>query len=181
MNQVFRISVGPETVKGALPPARVGLGFCCRFIITGVDNVADVPTPKIWVSRKEAATVFWEAVWDADNAYWVATVSADAAANVGNYAYALTMFGADIGAEFIAGQGAFGVYSSIASPTGGTGATGGTGLTVDGKIAALEARIVALEDWRDGIAGIAQFDAANAFEYELRQQVADITNILKGS
>ena len=182
MNQVFRISVGPETVQGHLPAVRVGLGFGCRFSIAGVDRVDGVPAPKIWISRKEAATVFWEAEWDETVGMWVATIGSDATAAVGSYVYALTMFGEDIGTEFIAGQGAFSVYSSIASPaTDGTGETGGTGTTVQMLITALDERVTALEDKFAALAAIGMFDPVNAFDHEMRQQVADITNALRGN
>lgn len=180
MNQVFRINVGPDTVQGRLPPVRVGLGFGCRFHIAGVPHVADVPAPKIWITRKEAATLFWTAAWDETLGVWVADIGNDATANIGTYAYALTMYGESTGNEYIAGQGAFAVYSSIAY-AGGSGGTGGTGSSVYELVAALDGRLTAIEARFADLATLGMFDPEQAFEHELRQQLADITNKLRGS
>ena len=183
MNQVFRINVGPETVQGRLPAVRVGLGFGCRFHISGVDHVADVPAPKIWITRKEAETLYWEAEWNETFGVWVATIGSDATADVGTYVYALTMYGDDVNAEFIAGQGAFAVYDSIAyaGGGGGTGGTGGTGSSFGDRVIALETKMTAVEARFAELAGLAMFDAAQAFDYELRQQIEAITNMLRGN
>ena len=181
MNQVFRINVGPETVQGRLPAVRVGLGFGCRFHISGVDHVADVPAPKIWITRKEAATLYWEAVWDETLGLWVATITADAAAYVGSsYVYALTMYGEDTGTEYIAGQGTFAVYSTVAY-AGATGGTGGTGSSIYDLISGIDARLTAVEARFTALAGLGMFDAEQAFDIELRQQVEAITNALRGN
>lgn len=177
MNQVFRINVGPETVLGRLPPARVGVGFSCRFHIAGVDHVADVPPPKIWVTRDDDDTLYWEAVWDNSIGLWVATIGNTASASAGSYIYALTMYGEDVGAEFIAGQGVFTAYTSIAY----VGESGASGTSIGGSIIALDARLTAIEDKLAELATVSTFDAAHAYDYEMRQQIEAITNILRGN
>lgn len=179
MNQIFRINVGPETVQGRLPAVRVGLDFCCRFHIAGVPHVADVPPPKIWITRKEASTVYWEATWDETLGLWVATIGSDASANVGTYVYALTMYGENDGSEFIAGQGAFAVYTTIAYTEGS--ATGGNGTSVWDLITALEGRIEAVEAKFTAFTELGMFDAEQAFDIDMRNQVAAITTLLRGT
>lgn len=140
VNQVFKITVGPETIDGRLPPRRVGQHFNCRFHIGGVS--ADSPTaPKIWVST-DTGSLFWIGEFDATLGVWVVEVNGDATETVGSYVYALTVYGEEAGLEYIAGQGAFSVYSSIASG-GETGGTGGE--SVYELLEALTARVETLE------------------------------------
>ena len=179
MNQIFRINVGPETVQGRLPAVRVGLDFGCRFHIAGVAHVADVPAPKIWITRKESSTVYWTATWDETLGLWVATIGSDASAEVGTYVYALTMYAEDGVTEFIAGQGAFAVYPTIAYTDGS--ATGDNGTSVWDLITALEGRLEAIETRFTAFAELGMFDAEQAFDIDMRNQVAAITTLLRGT
>lgn len=140
MNQIFRINVGPETVQGRLPPRRVAQHFNCRFHITGVSADA-LAAPKIWVST-ENGTLFWEGEFDATLGVWVVEVNGDASETVGSYAHALSIYGEEEGKEYMAGQGAFTVYASIADG-GETGGTAGT--SVYELVELLTARVEALE------------------------------------
>ena len=177
MRQIFRINVGPETLSGRLPPVRVGKGYCSLFHISGVTNTADVPPPKIWVTTADG-TKFWLGVWNDQLGLWVVDVNSDASAAIGPYAYALTMFGADSNKEYIAGQGIFTVYSTIAAG----GETGGTaGISYGSLIAALDGRIAALEERFAGFVELGMFDPINAYDSDLRAQVQAITTMLRGT
>ena len=140
MNQVFKITVGPETIDGRLPPRRVGQHFNCRFHVGGV--AADsITAPKIWISTA-TGSLFWEGEFDATLGVWVVEVNGDATETAGSYVYALTLYGEEEGLEYIAGQGAFTVYASIADG-GETGGTAGT--SVYELVEALTARVETLE------------------------------------
>ena len=196
MRQIFRINVGPETISGRLPPVRVGKGYCSLFHISGVANTADVPPPKIWVTTADD-TKFWLGVWNDQLGLWVVDVNSDASAAIGSFAYALTMFGADSNKEYIAGQGIFTVYSTIAAG-GETGGTAGESVGVllgdlTDRVAALElaqpggtgensleSRLGAIETWLTGLAELPMFDPQTARDIEMREQVQAITNKLRG-
>ena len=180
MNQIFRITVGPETVQGRLPPFRIGKGYCCRFHIAGVEHVENGKPPKIWITTgtgESARTLYWTAEWNDDEGLWVVEVNTDASAVAGVFSYALTVFGVAADKEYIIGQGAFTVYTTIASG-GETGGTAGQSLAV--TVADHEARIAAIEAKFAAFAGLATFDT-QAFDIDMRNQVLAITNILKGN
>lgn len=171
MNQIFRITVGQDTLQGRLPAVRVGKCFCCRFHIYGVDYSAQVTPPKIWVSVG-TDTLFWTGVWDETRGLWVVDVNTDATATAGAKSYALTVFSAESATnEYLVGQAPFVVFDTIL--TGCTGTTGGTAGTSIG------ARLDAIEAWLAGLAELPMFDPMTARESELRTQVQQITNKLR--
>ena len=171
MNQIFRITVGQETIQGRLPSVRVGKDYCCRFHIYGVDYSETVLPPKIWVSTG-TGTLFWTGVWSETVGAWVVDVNTDATATVGAKSYALTVFSPDAAdKEYLVGQAAFVVFTTIA----GGGETGGTaGESVFVRLAALEA-------WMDNFADLPMFDPESAFDIDMRTQIQTITNRLRGA
>lgn len=176
MNQIFRITVGQDTLQGRLPAVRVGKGYSCIFHIHGVAYAEATPPPKIWIGTSEATTLFWTAEWDSALGIWVVSVGSDAAATTEARTYALTMNGPD--GEYIAGQGPFAVYTHVAAG----GATGGTaGCSLSAQILALDGRIAVLEDRLAALTGIPAFDPELADEMEMRNQVLAIGNILRGT
>ena len=174
MNQIFRITVGQETLQGRLPPVRVGKGYCSLFHIYGVAHRTDVPAPRIWITTEEE-TLYWIASWDSEIGAWVVDVSTEATVDAAVKEYALTVFGNTLTKEYLVGQGPFVVYNNIAGGTGATGATGGT------AGASLLSRIVAMEERFASLAEIPAFDPEQAFDIDLRTQVQVIGNKLRGS
>lgn len=144
MNQIFKITIGQDTINGKLPGLRVGQGFCSVFHIAGVDSSG--PPPKVWVTVNEDS-YFWTSVWL--DGVWQCVVNAEPTQKVGTKQYAITMGGGDDGEggakpEYIAGQGTFTVYHNIAGS--GTGTEGGEGgQTITGQIAALDDRLTIVE------------------------------------
>jgi len=176
MNQVFRITVGQETILGRLPAVRVGRGYCCRFHIYGVEYSEETPPPKIWITTADN-TLFWTGTWDSQIGAWVVEIGGDAAATVGSaYNYALTVFGADLNKQYIVGQGLFAVYDSIASG-GETGGTSGTSLS--DQIVDLQTRLTVVEEKLAAFVSLSSFDPETSNEEALREQVRTITDILR--
>ena len=174
MNQIFRITVGPETIEGRLPTLRVGQGYYSLFHIAGVSPTE--AAPKVWITT-EGDTQYWTAEWDTERGVWVATVSNAVTQVVGSYAYAVTMGGADdTDPEYIAGQGVFVVYTNIAAG----GIVGKDGTSIVGMISALEARIAMIESVLEAGAELGMFDPEAAYDIDMRNQVQAITNILRG-
>lgn len=142
MNQVFKITVGPETINGRLPGLRVGQGYCSVFHIAGVSS--DSEPPKVWVTVGEDS-YFWVATWL--DGVWQCLVNNDPTQTVGTKDYAITMGGGDDGGntkpEYIAGQGKFTVYHNIAGS--GTAGGGDNGQTITGQIAAIDGRLTIVE------------------------------------
>ena len=165
MNQVFRITVGPETIEGRLPARRVGLNYNCRFHVAGVPADA-AAAPKIWITTSDGTL-----------GVWVVDVNTDASQVAGSYLYALTLCDDSATEEYIAGQGAFTVYTTIASG----GETGGTaGESVLALITALESRVETIEARLTEFAQLEMFDPLAARDIEMREQVQTITNLLRG-
>lgn len=182
MNQIFRITVGVETLQGRLQAVRVGKGYSCIFHISGVAYAEGEAAPKIWIGSTEADTLFWTGVWDSEKGVWVVAVNSDASATVATRSYALTMTGDDGTGEgvreYIAGQGPFTVYSNIA----GGGAEGGDeGESLGEQIVALNARLLILEQRFEDLATLGMFNGEQAFDHEMRAQVEAITNKLRGA
>jgi hypothetical protein len=176
MNQIFRITVGQETLSGRLPTLRVGLGYCSLFHISGVSPSG--AAPKVWVSVDEESPDYWEGIWDSERGVWVVEVGNSVTATAGTYAYAITMGGAEADdPEYIAGQGAFVVYTSI---TCGGGTQGEPGTSWLGLLQELSERVENIEAVLEAGAVIGMFDPETAFDIDLRTQVQSITNILRG-
>ena len=178
MNQIFRITVGQETIFGRLPAIRVGKGYCCRFHIFGAAYSETTPPPKIWVTTADA-TLFWSGVWSETLGVWIVEVGSDAAATVGSsYNYALTVFGTEANKEYIVGQGSFTVYDTIA----GAGETGGTaGTSLSEQILDLQTRLSVVEEKLGAFLAISSFNPETSNEEALREQVKAITDILRGT
>lgn len=172
MNQIFRITVGQDTLQGRLPAVRVGAGYCCRFHIYGVDYAAGVVPPKIWVSVG-TDVLYWVGEWSETVGAWIVNVNTDATATAGVKSYALTVFAEAESDEFLVGQSAFVVFNTIAS--GETGATGGTaGVSIAGRVAALEA-------WMGLFSDLPMYDPETATDFEGRTQIQTITNRLRNT
>lgn len=177
MNQVFRIAVGPETLEGRLPARRVAQHFACRFHISGVPSDA-VSAPKIWITTETGSVLYWVGTFDGNQGVWVIDVNTDASETVGSYLYSLTVTDNEDAEEYNVGQGAFTVYSTIASG----GETGGTsGASVYELLLSIDERLQTVEGRFEEMSGLAMFDPESAFDIELRQQVQSITNLLRGS
>lgn len=170
MNQIFRITVGQDTLQGRLPSVRVGKGYSCRFFIYGVAAVDGVAGPKIWIA-KGAETYFWTGVWDSTIGAWIIDINPDATATVENKTYALTAYGETEQQEFFIGQAAFVVYATII--TGGE--TGGTAGTSVGE------RLDEMIAWKDAMTALPMFDPESAYDIDLRRQVQTLTNALRGT
>lgn len=172
MNQIFRITVGQDTLQGRLPAVRVGAGYCCRFHIYGVDYASGVVPPKIWISVG-TDVLYWVGTWSETVGAWVVTVNTDATAVAGVKSYALTVFAEAESNEYMVGQAAFVVFDTIAS--GETGATGGTaGISIS-------ARVAALETWMESFSDLPMFDPETAYDIEMRTQIQTITNRLRNT
>lgn len=171
MNQIFRITVGPETLQGRLPPVRVGKNYCCRFHIFGVAYTAETVPPKIWITTA-GTTLFWSGTWNGTLGAWVVDVNTDASAAVGSEHYALTVYGEEATNEFMVGQGAFVVYPTIV--TGGETAGGTAGESLGSRLEAIEA-------WMASFETLPAFDPATAFDIDMREQIKTITEKLNGS
>lgn len=182
VNQIFRINVGPETLQGRLQAVRVGKGYSCVFHISGVAYVEGEAALKIWIGSTEADTLFWTGEWDSAKGLWVVTVSQQATETVATRSYALTMTGDDGTGEgvreYIAGQGPFTVYDNIAA---GGGEGGEDGESFGEQLAALDARILVLEQRFEDLATLGMFDGQNAYDHEMRTQIETITNKLRGT
>ena len=173
MDQIFKITVGQETIEGRLPALRIGQGYASRFHIFGVGS-SEAP-PKVWVGSAEDPE-YWTSTWDSDIGGWVAEVGTSPTEDVGEKLYAITLGGATEGAvEYIVGQGAFTVYTNIAA---GDGTSGIPGTSPLGLIAALTVRVVALESQMTELSTIPAFDIA-AYDAVMRTQVESITNKLR--
>lgn len=171
MNQIFRITVGQETLQGRLPSVRVGKGYCCRFHIYGVDYSETTIPPKIWVAAG-TETLFWTGVWSDLVGAWVVDVNTDATLTAGIKSYALTVFSPDaVDKEFLVGQAAFVVFTSVAAG-GETGGTAGDSVS---------ARLNAIEAWMDSFTELPMFDPEGAFDIDLRTQMQAVTNMLRGT
>lgn len=191
MNQIFRITVGQETILGRLPPVRVGQGYSSLFHISGV--AATCAAPKLWITTKTVSvdpeteeeiettdTRFWTAVWSTTLGLWVVSVGNLPTQNTGSYLYAVTMCGGGQDApEYIAGQGSFVVYSNIAN--GGASGEGEGGTSIMEMIEALTERVEALEAVLTAGAELPMFDPESAFDIDMRNQVQAITNLLRGT
>lgn len=178
MNQIFRITIGPETILGRLPSLRVGQGYCSLFHIAGATEDGTGISPKVWIS-KDGDTLFWTGEWDEDRGLWVVNVGSAISSEPGTYAYAITMANAD-GCQYIAGQGVFSVYSNIASGSGTSG-DDEPGTSIMELVAALTMRVEALEAILTPGASLPMFDPESAFDIDMRNQVQAITNILRGT
>ena len=187
MNQIFRITVGPETIQGRLPTCRVGRTYSSVFHIAGVSP--DVAPPKIWVSvttpspdagtPETTTTLFWTGVWSAKLGLWVVEVNNDPTQNAGSVPYALTVGGGVDKPEYIIGQGVYVVYDNIAA---GGGASGGQpGDTLLSRITTLEDRVTEIELKLLAMTNLPLFDPIGAFDIDMRNQVHAITNILRGT
>lgn len=175
MNQIFRITIGPETLNGKLPAVRVGQGYNSLFYISGVSS--SVRPPKVWVSAN-GETQFWESVWSPTEGLWVCEVGNSVTANAGGYMYAVTMNSTeDALPEYIAGQGHFVVYSNI---TMFSGTPGSDGQSFASQFQALSDRLDAIEAVMFAGSTLGMFDPDEAYDYEFRNQVKSITNILRG-
>jgi hypothetical protein len=174
MNQVFRITVGQDTLLGKLPSLRIGRGYSSVFHIAGVSPDTQLP-PKVWVSVGDP-THYRLGEWSVELRLWVVTVGNWATSETGAQVYAVTTGGDNGAAEYIVGQGAFVVYANIAFG----GSEGDDGTSVMAQLAALALRVAALEEWRGAFSGIATFDPNVALERDLRAQVVSITTLLKG-
>lgn len=171
MNQIFRITVGQDTLQGRLPPIRVGKDYWCRFHIFGVGNAAGTSSPKIWIATGED-TYFWTGEWSSEIGCWVINISTAATATVASKTYALTAFGMDADQEFFIGQAPFVVFNTIASD----GVDGGTA-----GVPSAASRLDAIEAWIDNFADLPMFDPESARDIEMREQVQTITNKLRGA
>lgn len=145
MNQIFKITVGQDTIKGVLPSIRVGQGYCSLFHISGVDGGDTAEPPKIWVTIGEDS-FFWTCQWI--NGLWQCIVNDDPTRKTGIKDYAITVGGgADesgkTNPEFLVGQGKFVVYPNIAGSSGGEG--GEPGESVSGRIDSLDSRLIVVE------------------------------------
>ena len=173
MDQIFKITVGQETIDGRLPALRIGQGYASRFHIFGVGSAE--AAPKVWVGSAEDPE-YWTSTWDSVIGGWIANVGTSPTEEAIGSTYAITLGGATEGAaEYIAGQGVFTVYANIAS---GEGISGETGVSLVGLIAALALRVTAIEAQMTELATIAAFDTG-AFDSVMRTQVEAITNKLR--
>ena len=182
MNQIFRITIGQETLNGKLPSVRVGQGYCSLFYISGVSST--VRPPKVWVSAN-GETFFWEAVWSELEGVWICEVGNSVTENAGGYMYAVTMNSKDDALpEYIAGQGHFIVYTNITNFSGTPGSDGQSFASQfqalwDSLNATID-RLTAIESVMTAGAALGMFDPDQAYDYEFRNQVKSITNILRG-
>ena len=168
VNQIFRITVGQETLQGRLPSIRVGKGYWCRFQIYGAEHGEGISPPKVWITTS-ATTYYWTGVWSAAAGAWIVDVGTDATASVATEEYALSVFGGS--REFFVGQAPFVVYNTIASG----GETGGTaGISLD-------ERLIALESWMSSFKNLPMFDPETAFDIDMRTQMQTVTNKLRGT
>lgn len=172
MNQIFRITVGQDTLHGRLPAVRVAKGFCSRFHIYGLAHSEEAHGPKIWVTTADD-TLYWTGAWSQALGVWVVEVNTDATQAAGSKNYALTVFDESGTNEYLAGQGSFTVFSSIADPE--TGMTGGTA----GQ--SLSARVTVLEAWMESFEDLPMFDPVSAYDIDLRNQMQTVTNKLRGA
>lgn len=188
MNQIFRITVGPETIHGRLPPCRVGRTYSSVFHIAGV--APDVAPPKIWITVKEQApeppaepaapqVLYWVGEWSAKLGLWEVKVNSDPTQVVGTTPYALTVGGGAGEPEYLIGQGTYVVYDNIAAGGGGVG--GEPGNTLANAINELSDRVVELERKFADMGMLPLFNPTTAFDMDMRNQVQAITNVLRGT
>lgn len=182
MKQTFSITIGPETVDGRLRNVRVGKDFCCRFMIYGVSPSA-LLAPKIWITclvNNATVTKYWTSAYNESLGCYIATIGNDATSSVGTFTYAVTLFDdSDVSQEFVAGQGTFTVYQTIASVDSTEG--GGTsGNTLSTTLAAFDGRITAIENKFARLATLSDFDPNSATDEQFRAQLETITSMLKG-
>lgn len=170
MNQIFRITVGQDTLGGRLAPVRVGKGYWCRFLIYGTSHAEGIPSPKIWIET-DTGTFFWTGLWDASAGAWVIDVSPAAADTVVAKTYALTVFSEIEDQEFFVGQAAFVVYDTIASG-GETGGTAGVSISL---------RLTEIETWMSSLKELADFDPETAEDFQLREHLQAVNAKLKGA
>ena len=186
MNQIFRINIGPETLQGRLPPVRVGHRFSSVFHVTGAGDASAIP-PRIWITvddpnhegegQPSKVTLFWIGQWNHERGLWQIHVNPDATRKVGIQFYALTIAGGTNAAEYIAGQGTFTVYQNIVVD----GESGGTaGDSLDARLLALTERVESLETRFAALSTLPMIDPDTAKDWEMREQVRTITNMLRG-
>ena len=186
MNQIFRITVGPETIHGRLPACRVGRCYSSLFHVAGVSP--DIEPPKVWINvvtpgvgdaPDTTEVLYWTGEWSNTLGLWVIGVNSDPTQKTGTVPYALTVGGGDGTPEYIIGQGTFTVYDNIAAGGGCSG--GDPGESLASLVAALTERVEELEARWSAMMELPMFDPQAAFDIDMRNQVQAITNILRGT
>lgn len=112
MNQIFKITVGQDTIDGILPNIRVGKEYWMLFHIAGVTPQEGVAAPTVWITVGEVPYC-WHGTWNSDLGVYVVNVNTTPTQTVGNKHYAITVGGSD-GATYMVGQGNLTVYEHIA-------------------------------------------------------------------